>query len=56
MISIKHYWNPLKKPFQKKEYFSLALNTPLKNIQCENITVVSAEIMDEVQPFSFKED
>ena len=56
MVTLSDIYETLLKPFKKKEYFSLALNTPLKNLQCENITVVSADIMDEVQSFSFEED
>ena len=41
---------------KRKEHFSLALNTPLENIRYENITAVSAHIMDEIQPYSFQED
>ena len=41
---------------KQKEYFSLALNTPLENIHYENIKVVSTHIMNETQPYSFKED
>ena len=53
-LSLLHVTETLKE--KRKEYFSLALNTPLENIQYENITVVSTHIMDEIQPYSFEED
>ena len=41
---------------KRREYFRLAIHTPLENIRYDNIKFISSNIMDEIQPYIFDQE